>query len=51
MLSGGGAASVALSKGVPSAAVKLAGRWKSDAAFAAYIEISLDTLQGAGCLL
>jgi integrase len=47
----GGAASTALACGVPQAAVKMAGRWSSDSAFAAYAEISLDTLQGAGNLL
>jgi integrase len=47
----GGGATLAIAEGIPQAAVKSAGRWKSDSAFSAYVEKSLKTLQGAGNLL
>ena len=47
----GGAATAALSDGVPQAAVMSAGRWRSANAFDSYIEPSFRTFQGAANIL
>ncbi len=47
----GGAATAALADGVPQAAVMTAGRWKSTSAFEAYVDVTIDTLQGAANIL
>jgi integrase len=47
----GGAATAAMAAGVPQSAVKTAMRLKSDSAFAHYVEITVDTLQGAASIL
>ena len=47
----GGAATAALSDGVPQSAVMTMGRWKSTAAFEAYVEVTPATLQGAASIL